>query len=188
MKGYEEFPLPDEELVFVARPGIGIDDEAASLEQLTPYRLFTRVEECWSSVCLEENLQRLGKGGGRFKGITKLDDLHLIIHAVEDGAGVAYLSKHVVERQLKAGTLRAHYVDGFMHRSGEPLSCGKDSGPTARAPPSRRRFFRFSTWTNRRDEFPGGVRAILPEPRPRTLSLFYLCVFSSPAGRRRWRA
>lgn len=116
VRGYEEFPLPDEELVFVSSPGIDIDDEAASLEELTPYRLFARVEECWSSVCLEENLQRLGTGAGRFKSITKLDDLHLIIHAVEDGAGVAYLSKHVVEKQLKEGTLRAHYVDGFVHR------------------------------------------------------------------------
>ncbi|MBE0602321.1 MAG: LysR family transcriptional regulator, partial [Deltaproteobacteria bacterium] len=58
----------------------------------------------------------LGTGAGRFKSVTKLDDLHLIIHAVEDGGGVAYLSKHVVEKQLKEGTLRAHYVDGFVHR------------------------------------------------------------------------
>jgi len=131
-KGYRKHPLPDEEMVFISAPGTAIDDVAADLERLTPHRLFTRVDRCCSSICLEENLRRLGVDIGRFNGIAKCDDLHLIIRAVEDGAGVAYISKNVVEGQLKEGTLRAHYVNGFVHRFRRTLAVREGALPDGR--------------------------------------------------------
>ncbi len=128
MKGYERYPLPDEELVFVSAPGIGIGESAVAVDALTPHRVFLRADRCCYSICLEENLKRLGMEIGRFNGVARCDDLHVIIRAVEDGVGVTYLSRSLVEGQFRDGKLRAHYVEGFVHRFQRALAVRRGFG------------------------------------------------------------
>lgn len=115
-KEYQEYPLPEEEMVFVSAPELGVKSGAVDLDALAPYRLFTRGDGCCSKITLDGNLRRRGEVIGRFGSITVCDDMHTIIDAVVNGGGIVYLSRSVVEGLLRDGTLRAHYVDGFVNR------------------------------------------------------------------------
>ncbi len=132
LKEYKEYPLPEEEMVFVSARKLGIGSEAVGVGALAPHRFFTRSDRCCSRIFLDENLRRLGKDIGMFERIIFCEDLNVIIRAVVNGSGIAYLSRSVVEEPLQEDDLRIHYVDGFTHRFGRTLVVRESPSPNAR--------------------------------------------------------
>lgn len=115
LKEFLTFPLPDDEMVFVTAPSLGIESDIADLDVLVQQRLYSRNEGCCSQVFLEMNMKNIGRDSREFKKVIVYDDLHLIIQAVLDGEGIAFISRSVVAKYLKQGSLRTHRVAGFRH-------------------------------------------------------------------------
>jgi len=109
------FPLPDDEMVFVTAPSLGIESDIADLDVLVQQRLYSRNEGCCSQVFLEMNMKNIGRDSREFKKVIVYDDLHLIIQAVLDGDGIAFISRSVVAKYLEQGSLMTHRVAGFRH-------------------------------------------------------------------------
>jgi len=132
LKEYQEYPLPDEEMVFVSAPGLGIESGAVRLDALAPFRIFVQSVRCCSRILLDGNLRRLGENLDRFGGIIACENLQVIINAVANGGGTAFLSSGVVRGMLDDETLRAHYVDGFAHNVKRTLVVRKSFRPDMR--------------------------------------------------------
>ena len=115
LKEFSTFPLPDDEMIFVSAPSLGIEPAFADLDVLVQQRLYSRNEGCCSQVFLDFNMKNIGRDGREFKKVIVYDDLHLIIQAVLDGEGIAFISRSVVAKHLNEGSLRTHRVEGFRH-------------------------------------------------------------------------
>ncbi|ABQ24658.1 LysR family transcriptional regulator [Geotalea uraniireducens] len=115
------FPLPDDEMIFVSAPSLGIESAVADLDILVQQRLYSRNEGCCSKIFLDSNMQNVGRDSQEFKQIIIYDDLHLIIQAVLDGEGIAFISRSVVDKYLDNGSLRVHRVEGFRHNRNRTL-------------------------------------------------------------------
>jgi DNA-binding transcriptional LysR family regulator len=106
-------PLPPDELVFISAPSLGLPSPDISLDDLLGQRLIARREGCSSRCLLQENLARFGRKLTDFNGMIIYDDLHLTIQTVQEGRGVAFVSKTLAEELIREGKLRGHAVDGF---------------------------------------------------------------------------
>ncbi len=116
LKGKSAFRLPEDELVFISSPDLGIPAGEIDLSQLLPFRIFVRKEGCSSRQLLRGNLTDASYNLDDFAGVVTSDDLRLTIQTVMAGSGVSFMSRSLVEEQLTAGTLRAHRVKGMTHR------------------------------------------------------------------------
>lgn len=112
---FTTYPLPNDEVVFISAPGLGIQPGDTTIDMLFQHTLYGRNEGCCASKFLNMNLKALGRNAAEFSNHIIVDDLHLIINAVLAGNGVAFISKGVVEKHLAAGTLVQHHIDGFIH-------------------------------------------------------------------------
>jgi len=115
LSAVDTFPLPGDEMVFVSSPRLGIASPDTTVEALLDTPLFARHEGCCSRVLLEDNLKAVGHELRDFQKVIVLDDLHLVVQAVVEGEGIAFLSRDVLGDHLAAGRLTAHYVPGFRH-------------------------------------------------------------------------
>lgn len=115
LKEFLTFPLPDDEMIFVSAPSLGIESASADIDILVQQRLYSRNEGCCSRIFLDRNMLGIGRDIKEFRQTIIYDDLHLIIQAVLDGEGIAFISRSVVTNCLNDGSLRAHYVEGFRH-------------------------------------------------------------------------
>jgi len=115
LKEFLTFPLPDDEMIFVSAPSLGIESDIADLDILVQQRLYSRNEGCCSKIFLDGNMQNNGRDSREFRQIIIYDDLHLIIQAVLEGEGIAFISRSVVAKYLNDGPLRMHRVEGFRH-------------------------------------------------------------------------
>ncbi len=131
---YDAFPLPGDEMVFVSAPGLGIPSPDTSIETLVETPLFARHEGCCSRILLEDNLKAVGHALRDFRRVIVLDDLHLVVRAVVEGEGIAFLSRDVLGDHLAAGGLLAHHVPGFRHARQRALVLNRGAsldGPAA---------------------------------------------------------
>lgn len=115
LSGFETFRLPDDELVFVSSPLLGLDNQEVAIDQLIHHDLYIRKEGCCSSKLLSFNMKNSGRSCAEFARIVVCDDLHLIIKTVCEGSGVTFVSRSLVEQHLRQGALREHRVAGFNH-------------------------------------------------------------------------
>ena len=111
----DTYKLPGDEVVFVSSPQLGLTEEEMSIESLACFDLYTRKEGCCSSKLLEYNVKKMGMDCSVFNRVIYHDDLHLIISAVVDGYGLAFVSRSVVDKLVREGALRTHRVTGFAH-------------------------------------------------------------------------
>jgi len=109
------YPLPGHEIVFVSAPALAVSQENTDIRDLFGIPLFTRREGCCSRMTLEDNLASIGHQLQEFHKVIVFDDIHVIVKAVLDGEGLAFLSGDVLADYLAAGRLRAHFVHGFSH-------------------------------------------------------------------------
>ncbi len=121
--GLDRFVLPDDELVLVAAPGLAtVDaDGYVPVDTLTRYRLFARRDGCSSKDLLKLNLARKGIEFADFEGMTVSDDLRFTIESVLAGAGVAFVSKALVDMHIASERLVDCRIDGFENRRGRSV-------------------------------------------------------------------
>ncbi len=124
---FETYELPGDDVIFVSSPQLGITEKELPIERLTCFDLYSRKEGCCSNKLLEYNLKKLGLDHTEFNRIIYYDDLHLIISSVLKGLGLAFLSRSVVEKFVREGTLRTHRVTGFEHGFKRTLIISKGS-------------------------------------------------------------
>lgn len=121
MDELEFVPLPEDEIVFVSSPSLGLPAPLTAIDELFGQTIFSRKEGCCSRLFLDQNLAAIGRAVGDFKGIVVIDDLRLIVEAVTAGRGVAFMSAQVVVREIAEGCLVAHRVAGFRHNRARNL-------------------------------------------------------------------
>jgi DNA-binding transcriptional LysR family regulator len=124
--------LPEDQLVFIGAPQLGLGEETVHLEDLQRHRLYARRDGCSSKRLLQQNLEKAASSLSAFQSLVISDDLRLTINSVLAGNGISFISRSLVVEQLAAGTLRAHRVPEFRqvrcrsvvlhpHRTAEPL-------------------------------------------------------------------
>ncbi len=127
--GFETFGLPDDELVFVSSPLLGLDEQKVTIDQVIKYDLYIRKEGCCSSKLLSSNMKNYGRSCTEFARTIVCDDLHLIISTVCDGNGITFVSRSLVDQHLRHGTLREHRIAGFNHTHQRTLIINNSSPP-----------------------------------------------------------
>ncbi len=106
--------LPEDEMVFVSAPSMGIAEGGISLDELKQYCFITRRDGCSCRDLLSLNLENAEQGIDQFKRVMVLDDFWLIIQEVLAGSGVTFISRSAVAADIAAGRLLEHHVDGFQ--------------------------------------------------------------------------
>ncbi len=106
-------PLPEDELVFISAPQLGLGDETVDLSRLQQHRLFARRDGCSSRHLLEQNLEAVGSSLDAFHSVVTSDDLRLTIENVRAGVGISFISRSLVDELLASGMLAAHRVATF---------------------------------------------------------------------------
>jgi LysR family transcriptional regulator, transcriptional activator of the cysJI operon len=132
---FRSVPLPGDEMVFVSSPDGPAFPPDIRVEALLGLPLYARREGCCSRRLLESNLTCVGHELRQFRKLIVVDDLHIIVKAVLDGQGIAYLSRDVLQEHLTSGRLLAHHVEGFTHTRQRALVLRRDTaaeGPLGR--------------------------------------------------------
>ena len=127
LEGFETIALPDDELVFVSSPKLGLDEQTTTIDELIRHDLYVRMEGCCSSKLLAFNMQKTGRDCAEFARTIVCADLHLIIDMVCEGNGITFISRSLVERQVQRGTLRTHRLPGFRHEHKRTMVLNRSS-------------------------------------------------------------
>jgi DNA-binding transcriptional LysR family regulator len=112
---FETFELPDDELIFVTSPLLGLDEQETTIDQLIKYDLYIRKQGCSSSKLLTFNMGNNGRNCNEFARTIVCDDLHLIISTVCEGNGTTFVSRSLVDQYIRQGNLKGHRIAGFNH-------------------------------------------------------------------------
>ncbi|QXE90080.1 LysR family transcriptional regulator [Geomonas subterranea] len=110
---FAAYPLPDDEMVFVSRPGFGIEAKVVDVETMLGQRLYCKKSGCCARRFLEKSMQGIGRDAVEFRNTVYFDDIPFIIKAVQAGEGVTFISRSVVAAHLADGSLVSHRVEGF---------------------------------------------------------------------------
>ena len=118
--GLLRYPLPDDEMLFVAAAGSlpVTADASVSLTELARLRLFARRDGCSSKELLRQLLREQGADFSVFEGTVISDDLRFTIQSVLDGGGVAFMSRALVNSHLESGQLVGFSLGGGVQRRG----------------------------------------------------------------------
>ncbi len=112
---FQSYSLPDDQLLFVSSPKLGLATPQIALEELFNYCLFARKEGCSSRQLIGSGLDTFGYSLDNFSGVVTSDDLRLTCHTVLSGGGISFLSKSLVCEYLETGQMVGHYVQDFPH-------------------------------------------------------------------------
>ncbi len=121
LEGLQSIPLPGDEMVFVASPMLDIPEGDIDIASVLHHTLYGRHEGCCSRSLLDINLNSLGLSTSSFERLIVYDDLHLLIDAVLNGDGLAFLSKDVVAMELASGDLKEFKIAGFNYARNRSL-------------------------------------------------------------------
>ncbi len=114
-------PLQGDEMLLIASPALGLHEKEIVLESVLQQTICTSSEGCCCRGLLDMTLSSLGRTVVDFRKLLIYDDLNLIIKAVIDGAGIAYLSRGCVADYLAHGSLVALSLHGFGMTFGRSL-------------------------------------------------------------------
>ncbi|MGK2907818.1 MAG: multiheme cytochrome-associated LysR family transcriptional regulator [Desulfuromonadales bacterium] len=115
LSDFDKVALQGDEMVFAAAPGLGISSPA-NIDQLFQQTLYGRHEGCCSRTLLNNNLHAMGRTIEEFRRIVVYDNLHVIVQALLNGDGIAFISSDIVKSYVDAGTLTTCRVEGFVHQ------------------------------------------------------------------------
>lgn len=115
LKNYACRHLPDDEVVFVSSPALGIGQGEMDIDRLFKERLYLKNETCCAKRFINKSLRALGRSINDFVSVVYFDDLSCIIGEVTEGKGISFVSKGFVEKELKTGQLTAHKAINFNH-------------------------------------------------------------------------
>lgn len=111
-----------DEMIFVSSAQLRIPAPLAMVDDLVRHRLYRRKEDCCSGKLLNANMAAIGRDPKEFGNLLVYDDLHVIIESVKAGEGIAFISKSLVENDIKEGLLVEHRVAGFCHTRSRTLA------------------------------------------------------------------
>jgi DNA-binding transcriptional LysR family regulator len=106
-------PLQGDEMLLVASPLLDLPEGEVPLEVVLQQTICTSSEGCCCRGILGMTLISLERTIADFSKSLIYDDLNLIIKAVIDGSGIAYLSRGCVADYLDNGSLVALSSQGF---------------------------------------------------------------------------
>lgn len=106
-------PLQGDEMLLIGAPALGLHEREVSLASVLQQTLCTSNEGCCCRGLLDMTLGSLEKNIANFSKSLIYDDLNLIIKAVVDGSGIAYLSRGCVADYLAVGSLVVIQSPGF---------------------------------------------------------------------------
>lgn len=112
LKGRDTYPLPDDEVVFVGAPALGIE-AVVEIEQLLGHRLYLKSQNGCARRFIDKNLHGLGHSCADFASVVSFDDIPFIMREVIAGKGISFTSTSWPE--LQDGSLCAVRVRGFDH-------------------------------------------------------------------------
>jgi len=106
-------PLPPDRMVFVGSSQLELGATEVVLEQLYPFKLFTRRDGCSCYDLLCRNLIEKGGSISKFNCVMMSDDYALMCKDLLAKRGIAYVSEAVVGRYLRSGELVEYRLEGF---------------------------------------------------------------------------
>lgn len=115
LKNYTYHHLPDDEVVFISSPVMGISKPDVMIEQLLKKRLFLKNQNGCARRFIDKSLQALDLSINAFANVFYFDDLSFILDEVMDGKGISFMSREFLERDLLGRQLVTHRVAGFNH-------------------------------------------------------------------------
>jgi DNA-binding transcriptional LysR family regulator len=118
--------LPEDEMVFVSAPSLGIQAGEVTLDELQAHCFILRREGCSCRDLLAVNLTMLRSDIDLFQRIMVFDDFNLILAQVLAATGITFISRAAVADYVASGKLREHTVaefQRFRQRSIVALSC-----------------------------------------------------------------
>ena len=118
----ESLSIGTDEMIFVSSPHMRIPAPLATVDDLVRHLLYRRKDDCCSGKLLNANMTAIGRDPKEFGNILVYDDLHVIIESVKAGEGIAFISKCLVENDIKEGVLLEHRVEGFCHTRSRTLA------------------------------------------------------------------
>ena len=108
------FELPDDEMVFVSSPLLGIESsKIENIETIFSQRFYCKKNTCCATRFLDKSMKTIGQDIKRFSKTVFYDDIPFIIRAVIAGDGITFVSRSIVAQHLKNGTLVAHHISGL---------------------------------------------------------------------------
>jgi DNA-binding transcriptional LysR family regulator len=121
--GLVRYPLPEDEMLFVAAPGSLPEtaDGCVTLTELSRFRLYARRDGCSSKELLRQILREQGGDFSVFDGTVISDDLRFTIQSVIEGKGVTFVSQALVGSYLAAGELSGYCLRGGLQRRGRSV-------------------------------------------------------------------
>jgi len=121
LQGFATVILPDDDLIFACHEKITKNQMDTPLCKLLERHLVIRMEECSCHKMLRMNLQENGVTLNDFRGITISEDLHLMLNAVRHGEGICFVSRALIEEDVKKGILYEHQVADFRKKRNRTL-------------------------------------------------------------------
>lgn len=118
---FSTIPLPGDDMIFASSPALAISSGETSPDDLFAQKVFVRKEGCCSRTLLETNLRAIGRSLSDFRSFVVVDDLHMIVQATQDGQGISFLSRELIQDQIEAGQLKEHRINGFRHHRNRTL-------------------------------------------------------------------
>jgi len=118
-------PLPDDEVVFISAPTLGITGDITTIDRLLGERLYLKNANGCAKRFIDKNLRGIGRACGEFSNAVYFDDFSFILREVLAGKGISFVSSALFSEGLLNGKLRAHRVSGFNHYRPRTLILGR---------------------------------------------------------------
>ena len=115
LSGFSVFDLPDDEMVFVSSPLLGLDSVIVDIEDIFRERFYCKKNGCCARRFLDKGMKAIGRDVKNFSNTVFFDDIPFIVRAVMAGEGMTFVSRSIVAEYLRKNTLIAHHIDGFDH-------------------------------------------------------------------------
>jgi LysR family transcriptional regulator, transcriptional activator of the cysJI operon len=115
LSGFSVFNLPDDEMVFVSSPLLGLNPAVVDIEEIFRQRFYCKKNSCCARRFLDKSMKAIGRDVKNFSNTVFFDDIPFIVRAVMAGDGITFASRSIVAEYLRNGTLIAHHIDGFDH-------------------------------------------------------------------------
>lgn len=112
---FETIALPDDEVIIAAAPHLELGDQPDIMNHLFKQVLYVRGDGCCLRKLLEKNLTGTGRRIDEFQRILTVDDLNIIIDALVNGDGIAFISRDLIQGQIDEGQIITVRLPGFIH-------------------------------------------------------------------------
>jgi DNA-binding transcriptional LysR family regulator len=112
IQGNEIARLPNDRMLLVGAPALGINGADVSLANLLTCNICIRSVGCCSRSILENKMAVVGRSVAEFSRVLTYDDLNMLLNAILSGDGVGFLSSSVAAEYIADGRMTVYQVEG----------------------------------------------------------------------------